>query len=139
MQTEQLRPDLIIMNILISLLDGLTAAAHIMTYHPQIKILLFSTHTVRDFIEAAKELGLSGYVPKGENGPALRDAIDAVLHGRTYFPADAPGKASVHPLRSGFCFAPLPYAAAPYFSPWAYRRASIRATMACASTRNNTL
>lgn len=94
LQTQQLRPNLIIMDILIPLLDGLSAAAHIMMYHPQIKILLFSTHTVRDFIETAKELGLSGYVPKDENGPALRDAIDAVLHGRTYFPTDAPEKAS---------------------------------------------
>jgi hypothetical protein len=32
-------------------------------------------------------LGLSGYVPKEEDGPSLLAAVDAVQHNQTYFPA----------------------------------------------------
>jgi hypothetical protein len=44
-------------------------------------------HKVRHFIDTAKELGLNGYVPKEENGPSLREAVEAVRHNENYFPA----------------------------------------------------
>ena len=84
--TEYLHPDLIIMDINMPLLDGLSAAEIIKKYHPETRILIFSMHRIREFIETAKRLGLSGYVPKEENGPSLRDAVEAVLHNQTYFP-----------------------------------------------------
>ena len=86
-QTAKLLPDLIIMDISMPVLDGLSAAEIIKRFHPHIQILMFSTHRVRDFIETAKTLGLSGYVAKDEDGPALLHAVDAVLHNQTYFPA----------------------------------------------------
>jgi DNA-binding NarL/FixJ family response regulator len=82
--TEQLRPDLIIMDVSMPVLDGLTAAEIIKTHYPETQILMFSMHKVQDFIDTAKRLGLSGYVQK-EDGRALIDAIDAVRHHQTYF------------------------------------------------------
>src|ERR1700722_9546201 len=63
-QTAKMQPDLIIMDISMPVLDGLTAAQIIKRFHPQTRILLFSTHKVGDFITAARNLGLCGYVAK---------------------------------------------------------------------------
>ena len=84
-ETSKLRPDLIIMDVSMPLLDGLTAAEIITKHYPETQILMFSTHKVEDFIDTAKRLGLSGYVQK-EDPFALIDAIDAVRQHRTYFP-----------------------------------------------------
>jgi DNA-binding NarL/FixJ family response regulator len=86
-QTARLDPDLIIMDVSMPILDGLSAAEIIKKYHPRTRILIFSGHKVRDFIETAKNLGLDGYVLKEDDGPALLDAVDAVLHDKTSFPA----------------------------------------------------
>jgi DNA-binding NarL/FixJ family response regulator len=84
-QAARLNPDLMIMDISMPVLDGLTAAEIVKKYYQQIRILILSGHAVREFIESAKRLGLDGYVPK-EDTKALLDALDAVRHNYTYFP-----------------------------------------------------
>lgn len=85
-RTHELRPDLIIMDVSMPLLDGLTAAEIIRKYYPQIHILIFSMHNVRQLVETVKQLGLDGFVPKEEDGPSLLRALEAVQHNRVYFP-----------------------------------------------------
>ena len=85
-QASKLQPDLIIMDVSMPVLDGLSAAEIIKTYRPQTRILIFSSHKVREFIEVAKNLGLNGYVPKDEEGPSLLNAVEAVRRDQTYFP-----------------------------------------------------
>jgi DNA-binding NarL/FixJ family response regulator len=85
-QTAKLHPDLIIMDVSMPVLDGLSAAEIIKRHYPQTRILMFSMHTIREFVEAAKRLGLSGYVPKDGNGLSLLDAVEAVQHNKTCFP-----------------------------------------------------
>ena len=86
-QAKKLRPDLIIMDISMPVLDGLSAAQIIMRYCPQTRILMFSLHKMREFVDAARSLGLSGYVAKEEDGASLRLAVEAVLRDQTYFPS----------------------------------------------------
>ena len=90
-QTVKLTPDLIIMDISMPVLDGLSAAERIKEFRPKTRILMFSMHTSKALIDIARKLGLSGFVAKEDDGPALRSAVGAVLHNKTYFPAsDAP-------------------------------------------------
>lgn len=96
-KAHELRPDLIIMDVSMPLLDGLTAAEIIRKHYPQTHILIFSMHNVRQLVETVKQLGLDGFVPKEEDGPSLSLALDAVQHNLTYFPeSNAAGK----PLRA---------------------------------------
>ena len=84
-----LQPDLIIMDVNMPILDGLTAAEVIKKFRPQTEILMFSMYRVKEFIETAKNLGLSGFVPKEDASSALLNAVDAIIHHHTYFPSDA--------------------------------------------------
>ena len=86
-QTATLAPELIIMDLSMPVLDGLSAAEIIKTYYPETRILMFSMHKVRDLIDIAKNLGLNGYVSKEDDGPSLRKAVDAVQHNQDYFPS----------------------------------------------------
>ena len=84
-RAEKLNPDLVIMDVSMPVLDGLNAAKIIKRSHPQTQILMFSGHSIRDFIETAQRLGLNGYALKNE-GSSLRDAVDKILRNQTYFP-----------------------------------------------------
>jgi DNA-binding NarL/FixJ family response regulator len=42
---------------------------------------------VQEFVETARRLGLSGYVPK-QNSPLLQEAVEAMLHDQTFFPTN---------------------------------------------------
>jgi len=86
-QAAKLHPDLILMDVSMPVLDGLRAAKIIRKLYPMIRIVMFSMHKIGTFIEMAKELGASGFVAKEDDGPSLRDAIDAIRHNKVYFPA----------------------------------------------------
>ena len=75
-----------IMDVSMPDMDGLNAAAIIKSYHPEVHILMFSMHKFTEFIEAARNLGLDGYVPKEEDGPCLRTAVQAIRIIRPIFP-----------------------------------------------------
>lgn len=85
-QAETLVPDLIIMDVSMPVLDGLSAAECVKRNRPETGILMWSVHRIRDFVESAKNMGLGGFVCKDEGGQALLSAVDAVIDHRTYFP-----------------------------------------------------
>jgi two-component system, NarL family, response regulator DegU len=82
-----LRPDLIIMDWKMPVLDGLSAAQIIKERIPETVILMFSRHKDPQFIELAKNVGLNGFVAKEAGAQALLNAIYAVMQGKKHFPA----------------------------------------------------
>jgi DNA-binding NarL/FixJ family response regulator len=44
-------------------------------------------HKIHEFVDMAKRVGMQGFVAKEDDGKALLEAVDAVLHDRTYFPS----------------------------------------------------
>jgi DNA-binding NarL/FixJ family response regulator len=85
-QVQTLEPDLIIMDVSMPVLDGLSVAELVKKNRPETGILMFSIHGIRDFVETAKNIGVGGFVCKDEGGQALLSAVDAVIDHRTYFP-----------------------------------------------------
>jgi len=67
----------------------LSAAEIIKRFYPKTRILLFSLHTLKEYIAAAQRLRLDGYVLKDKDGSALHEAVDAILQNKTYFPRSA--------------------------------------------------
>jgi DNA-binding NarL/FixJ family response regulator len=80
-----LNPDLILMDVTMPVLDGLSATRQIKETQPQIPIIILSVHDGPEMIHAAQAAGAQGFVTKSAVAPALLKAVDAVLRGETFF------------------------------------------------------
>lgn len=85
-KASQLRPDLIILDITMPVLDGFSAAREIHKLLPDTAILLLSMHESPNLINIAKSSGASGYVSKSQGAGVLLRAVEAVSNSRTFFP-----------------------------------------------------
>jgi two-component system nitrate/nitrite response regulator NarL len=85
-KVAQLRPDLVILDITMPVLDGFTAAREIHKRLPGVGILLLSMHESASMVNVAKSSGASGYVAKSEGIARLLRAVDAIAHNKTFFP-----------------------------------------------------
>ena len=83
-KAEELRPDLILLDIGLPSLNGIEAAKRILGTAPLSKILFSSQETSPDIVAAAMELGAWGYVFKSHAERDLLPAIDAILSGKQF-------------------------------------------------------
>ncbi len=81
---ERLKPDLIITDISMPLLNGFEAARHIKKTVPSAKVIFLSQHLNPAYLKQALKLGASGYVLKSGATEELHKAITAILRGQTY-------------------------------------------------------
>ena len=79
------KPDLIILDLTMPVMDGFAAAIELRKLMPVVPILFFSIHESSEFVKRAKEIGARGYLSK-EGLTELREAVDALMvHKKTYF------------------------------------------------------
>jgi DNA-binding NarL/FixJ family response regulator len=92
---EQLRPNLVLMDIAMPGLNGLEAAARLTKAHPQTRVLILSMYQNEDYVRQALRAGAAGYLLKDAAPVELELAIKAVLRGETYLsPAVSKGVVS---------------------------------------------
>lgn len=84
--TRKLRPDLVLIDIEMPQLDGITATARITELWPETRVLIFTAHQEPNVSQLAAESGAAGCLVKSASGDELRDAIEAVVDGRRWFP-----------------------------------------------------
>jgi len=84
-KAEELKPDLILLDIGLPTLNGIAAAREIRKLTPESKIIFVTQEFCNEMVEAARHLGASGYVLKTEAGSKLLAAVDAVLEGELFF------------------------------------------------------
>jgi DNA-binding NarL/FixJ family response regulator len=82
----ELRPDLIILDITMPVLNGIDAAEVIRRTLPHVPILFLSMHQGRQIIAEAKRIGVRGYVRKSVAAATLLNAVDALLRIEPFFP-----------------------------------------------------
>ncbi len=80
----RLRPDVIVVDVSMPLLNGLDAARKIKEQVPNIKFMFLTMRDDPNLAAAALELGAIGFMLKHSAGPELLKAIDHVLHGKAY-------------------------------------------------------
>ena len=80
-QTEELKPDLILLDIGLPRVNGLQAAREIRKLSPGSKIVFVSQESAPDLVQEAFNLGARGYVAKTRAATDLLAAADAVLEG----------------------------------------------------------
>jgi DNA-binding response OmpR family regulator len=83
-KAEELRPDLIVLDIGLPLLNGIDAARRILKMSPESKILFVSQESSAEVVQEALNLGALGYVVKVHMGTELLPAVEAVLQGRQF-------------------------------------------------------
>jgi DNA-binding NarL/FixJ family response regulator len=80
----RLRPDVIVADVTMPLLNGLDAARRIRVQAPNIKFIFLTMHEDPNLAAAALELGPIGFVLKHSTGQELLKAVDHVLHLKSY-------------------------------------------------------
>jgi DNA-binding NarL/FixJ family response regulator len=81
------RPDLVILDINMPVLDGFNAARKLLKLLSGVPILFFTMHSGSNFVEEARKVGVQGFVTKDRAGETLIEATKALLRHQTYFPA----------------------------------------------------
>jgi DNA-binding NarL/FixJ family response regulator len=81
---EQLKPDLLIIDLSMPKMDGTMAIKEIKKQKPKTKILVLTMYNTEDNILAALRGGADGYLLKEDSHAELLNAIDSILAGKLY-------------------------------------------------------
>src|SRR5687768_12623788 len=84
-KAKTLRPDVILMDIAMPVLNGLEATRQILAADPVAKILILSAHSDDEYIERMREAGVAGFLEKQTSAEILTRAIQEVAAGKTFF------------------------------------------------------
>jgi NarL family two-component system response regulator LiaR len=79
---EELRPDIVLMDLVMTGLDGAAATRAIRERWPRIQVIALTSFKDREWIEKALQAGAVGYLLKNVLADELADAIRAVYAGR---------------------------------------------------------
>ena len=78
-------PDLVVMDVRMPGMDGLTALDLIRARHPEVKVVLLSANDDPEIIQGALRRGASGYILKSINPDELPAALRAATQGTAFF------------------------------------------------------
>jgi DNA-binding NarL/FixJ family response regulator len=82
------KPQLTLMDFAMPEMNGLEAARRLTERNPDVRILMITADPSRQLEIEARKAGIKGVCPKDEMR-CLENAIDAVIHGGSYFPEEA--------------------------------------------------
>ena len=80
-QAERLRPDIIIMDLMMPKKDGATATAEILKAHPEIRILILTTFGSFKGVARALDAGAAGAMLKSSENDDLIQALRSIIAG----------------------------------------------------------
>ncbi len=90
-KAEELKPDLMLLDIGLPSLNGIDAARQILELLPESRILFVSQESSAEVVQEALTLGALGYVVKVHAGTELLPAVDAILQGKQFVGRGLPG------------------------------------------------
>jgi DNA-binding NarL/FixJ family response regulator len=98
--TETLKPDVLIMDIMMPRMNGIQAAKNLHEMKLPTRILLLSMYSDEGFVHQALQYGVKGYVLKSSVSDELLWAVRAVASGKTYLSSpisEIVVESSIHP------------------------------------------
>jgi two-component system nitrate/nitrite response regulator NarL len=84
-KAHELQPHVVLMDVLMPQMSGLTATSQLQKELPDIKVLMLSISENLDDLRAAMDAGARGYVLKGTSAEELGRAVESVHQGHMYF------------------------------------------------------
>ena len=82
--SKELEPEVVLMDIAMSGMNGLEATSRMRQECPRTKVLMLTMYTNEEYLKEALRAGASGYLLKDADRPELELAIKAVCRGETY-------------------------------------------------------
>ena len=83
-RVNELKPDIVMMDLTMPGTSGIDAIAHIKRQHPAIKLVALTFHKEDRYIHATLEAGADAYVLKDDSRTELLTALTSVLNGKQY-------------------------------------------------------
>src|ERR1700739_2339175 len=80
-----LRPDVVVMDVGMPVLNGIEATKTIVTDHPNIAVVILSMHADESYVMPALKAGARGHLLEGWATAALLGAIHAVTQNKSFF------------------------------------------------------
>lgn len=81
---EELKPDVILLDISMPLLNGLDAARQLKKRLPGVRLIFVTMHADADYVREAFRAGAAGYILKRSAGSELVTAVREVMRGHFY-------------------------------------------------------
>jgi len=119
-RARELKPDVVVLDISMPLMNGIAAMREILKSAPATRILVLSMHTDERFAHQALGAGARGYVEKGAELSELLDAIRAVAAGSVYLSSGITGV-----VVDGYLRQDVPGPEQGYLSPLSHRETEI--------------
>ena len=83
-RAEKIRPDIVVMDVSMPLLNGLEATRELRARCPDVKVLALTVHEERSYLRDLIEAGAAGYVLKRSAAEDLVHAVQVVARGDMY-------------------------------------------------------
>lgn len=83
-EAQRLKPDVVVLNVSMPILNGMDAARKIKTLLPETAIIILSSNADKHFVEEAKKIGAQAYVAKTKAAEALVSAIERAIINREF-------------------------------------------------------
>jgi DNA-binding NarL/FixJ family response regulator len=80
-----LRPDVILMDIAMPVLNGLQATRQILANDPAARVIMLSAHSDDEYVERARAYGAVGFLEKQTSAEIVAEAIREVARGHNFF------------------------------------------------------
>jgi two-component system nitrate/nitrite response regulator NarL len=84
-RTRELGPDVVLLDLDMPRLNGLTVTELLRKESPRVRILIISVHTNREYIFRIIQAGAHGYISKESSPEELLRAIESVCAGEAFF------------------------------------------------------
>lgn len=91
-----LKPDVVLMDIAMPVLNGLEATRQILAADPASKVIILSAHSDDAYIERMRTAGVAGFLEKQTSAEILTQAIRDVAKGLTFFSASVSRRLNHH-------------------------------------------
>jgi two-component system NarL family response regulator len=95
-----LKPDVILMDVSMPIMNGIDATEIITDKIPDTKILIFSMHESSEFVTSSIQAGASGYISKDTTSEEVYFAIKTIAEGKTHFSSSIAMSLIENPIRS---------------------------------------